>query len=128
MSRKGKSKTKGIAIRVLIGLPILTLLLALGAAKLILGGSIGEERMGACACAIAAVVAFSASLYVAACMPQKKIVWGMMTAATYGIFLLLGNLLFFGVAYGSVLPVLSCVLGAGLLGSFLAAIRRRKYA
>lgn len=128
MSRKGKSKTKGIAIRVLIGLPVLTLLLALGAAKLILGGSIGEDRMGACACAIAAIVAFSASLYVAACMPQKKIVWGCMTAAIYGFILLLGNLLFFGVAYGSVLPVLSCVFGAGLLGSFTAAIRRRKYA
>lgn len=128
MSRKDKSKMKGIAIQVLIGLPVLTLLLALGAAKLILGRSIGEERMGACACAIVAIVSFVASLYVAVRTPQKKIAWGILAAGMYGALLLLGNLLFFGVGYGKVLPVLGCVLGAGLLGSFLAAIRRRKYA
>lgn len=126
MNRKGK--TKGIIIQVLIAMPLLTLLLALGGAKLILDGKIGEEKMEICACVIAGIAAFIISLYAAIRMSQKKMLWGLLTAGCYATMLLLGNLLFFGEGYGNVLPILGVVLATGLLGSFLAALKRRKYA
>ena len=51
---------------------------------------------------------------------------GMYQLGGYALFLLLGNLLFFGVHYGEALPVLLPLAGAGLLGALLGAGRRKK--
>lgn len=55
-----------------------------------------------------------------------KLLCGLGAAGGYALFLLLGNLLFFGVHYGEALPVLLPLAGAGLLGALLGAGRRKK--
>ena len=128
MKRKGKRGTRGVALQLLLALPLLTFLAALGTAKLMLSEAIGQERAGLCVCIYTAVIAFAACLYCALRLPQKKILWGLLTAVSYLCLLLLSNLLFFGVGYGEILPVAGSVLGAGLVGSVLGAGKRRKYA
>lgn len=128
MKRKGKKSTRGIILQLAIAMPLLTILFALLSAKLILQETVGEERAGACVCIYTAAVAFLMCLYCAIRMPQKKMLWGALTAVAYLCLLLLCNLLFFGVSYGHILPVASCVIGGGMLGGFLGALKRRKYA
>lgn len=123
-----KSKTRAVVIQLAIAMPALTLLLALLCAKLILGESLPEKQLPLMGCVIGGVVAFLLCLYSALRMPQKKILWGIVTAAGYACLLMLGNLLFFGVGYSGVLQMLAAVFGAGLLGSVLGAAKRRKYA
>lgn len=128
MKRKGKKSTRGIVLQLAIAMPLLTILFALLSAKLILEETIGEENAGMCVCIYTAIIAFVLCFYCAIRMPQKKILWGLLTAIGYLCLLLLCNLLFFGVGYGHILPVCCCVLGGGLVGSFLGAVKRRKYA
>lgn len=123
-----KSKTRAVVIQLAIAMPALTILLALLCAKLILGESLPEKQLPLMGCVIGGVVAFLLCLYSALRMPQKKILWGIVTAAGYACLLMLGNLLFFGVGYSGVLQMLAAVFGAGLLGSVLGAAKRRKYA
>lgn len=128
MKRKGKKSTRGIVVQLVIAMPLLTILFALLSAKLILEQLVGEEYTGTCVCIYTALIAFVLCFYCAIRMPQKKILWGMLTAIGYLCLLLLSNLLFFGIGYGHILPVSACILGAGLIGSFLGAAKRRKYA
>ena len=123
-----RKKGRGVIIQLAVALPLLTVLLSLGCAELILSEVIGEEKIELLACILTGIVAFAASLYAAIRSPQKKLIWGMLTALGYGCCLLVGNLLFFGIGYGRILPIMSSVLGAGLLGSLLGAAKRRKYA
>ena len=128
MKRKGKKSARGIVLQLVIAMPLLTLLFALLSAKLILGETIGEGSAQACVCVYTAIIAFILSLYCAIRMPQKKVMWGALTAVGYLCLLLISNLLFFGVGYGHILQIAACVLGGGLPGSFLGAVKRRKYA
>ena len=57
---------------------------------------------------------------------RRKLLCGLGAAGGYALFLLLGNLLFFGVHYGEALPVLLPLADAGLLGALLGAGRRKK--
>ena len=125
---KKSSKTKTTVLTLAVAAPLLTVTLALLGAKVMLSGMVGQERLTALACAIAAVVALLAGFYAARRAPQKKLLWGMTAAIAYACALLLGNLLFFGEGYHGVLPVVGCCMGGGLLGSLTAAAKRRKYA
>ncbi len=127
MKRTGK-KGGRLYLQLLLLMPVLTLLLAAIGAKLIDGEVLGEEAVNALAPVIAALSAFSLALYAALRSPQKKFLWAVTTAVAYACLLLLGNLLFFGVGFGPVLPVLASVLTAGLLGGLLGSRKRRKYA
>ncbi len=128
MGKKGKHKTSRIITQILILMPIFTILFSLAAAKMMLSGTIGESEIAYCAYVIAGLVSFLLSLYCAIRMPQKKALWAMATALTYAIALLLGNLLFFGVGYGEILPTFITVIIAGCIGGILGAIKRRHYA
>ena len=128
MKRKGKKSARGIILQLVIAMPLLTILFALLSAKLILKETIREEQAGICVCVLTGTVAFVASLYSAIRMPQKKMLWGGLTAIGYLCLLLLCNLLFFGIGYGHVLQITSSVIGGGLVGSFLGALKHRKYA
>ncbi len=130
MKRKGKGSGAGkkTAITVMVAAPILTIGLTLLCAKMILSGSISEERLPILCGAIVGIVSFSLCLYVAMRMPQKKLLWGMLTALCYACALLLGNLLFFGVGYGGFAMVLLPLFVAGILGSLLGTKRHGKYA
>ncbi len=126
MNRKGKGR--GVFLQLFFAMPILTILLALLGAKLILSEVISEGAMQWCACIITGIVSFLLCLYTALRMPQKKFLWGLLTAAAYCCLLLLGNLLFFGVGYGNIPAVVMAVFGGGLFGSLLGAGKRRKFA
>lgn len=126
---KGKGRRKGgMFLPLLIAMPVLTILAAMGSAKLILSGTIGEEQMQLCVCVYTAIIAFLLCMICALRSPQKKAIWGMGTAAFYFCMLLLGNVLFFGIGFGSVIPGAACVMGGGLLGTLLGAAKRRKIA
>lgn len=128
MKRKGKYKPNSIVIQILIAMPILTILFAMGVSKLILSGSIAEEQLSISANIISGLVSFLLSGYCAIRVPQKKALWAITTSCTYAVTLLLGNLLFFGVAYEAVLPTLAVVMASGCAGALLGGIRRRHYA
>ena len=128
MSKKGKHRVGKIATQILIAMPVLTILFSVAAAKMILSGTIKEDMIAICGYAIGAIVSFLLSLYCAIRMPQKKALWGLATSAAYAIVLLLGNLLFFGIGYGQVLPMLGAIIASGGAGSVLGAIKRRHYA
>ncbi len=130
MGRKGKKKQTVVSIftQILIAMPILTIVLSLLAAKIILSGTIREANLMGCVYTIGAIVSFLLSLYCALRMPQKKLIWGSAVAVLYAVMLLLGNLLFFGIGYGSMLPTLGAVLLGGIAGSLLGSVKRSKYA
>ena len=69
---------------------------------------------------------FSGALIAALHSGRRKLLCGLGAAGGYALFLLLGNLLFFGVHYEEALPVLLPLAGAGLLGALLGAGRRKK--
>ncbi len=128
MSRRGKKGYRQVIIQSIIAMPTLTVLLSFVCAKLIIGGTVSEGGVDVCAFVIAGVTSFLVSLYVSVRMPQKKALWGFATACAYATMLLLGNLLFFGVEYGAVVPVILTVLGVGVAGSLIGSVKRRKYA
>ena len=93
-------------------------------------GNAGAGRIG-CAPdpgreATGMLVAFLGALIAALHSGRRKLLCGLGAAGGYALFLLLGNLLFFGVHYGEALPVLLPLAGAGLLGALLGAGRRKK--
>ena len=92
----------------------------------ILGGKLPESSLPVAAGVIAGLVAFLGALIAALHSGRRKLLCGLGAAGGYALFLLLGNLLFFGVHYGEALPVLLPLAGAGLLGALLGAGRRKK--
>ena len=94
--------------------------------RLILGGKLPESSLPVAAGVIAGLVAFLGALIAALHSGRRKLLCGLGAAGGYALFLLLGNLLFFGVHYGEALPVLLPLAGAGLLGALLGAGRRKK--
>lgn len=107
-------------------LPVLTLLLALAAGRIMLSGGLPESAMTLVAAVIAAIVTMIASVLTAVRMKEKKMLWGIFTTLFYAAMLLLGNLLFFGVAYGNIWSILCTVLVTGTIGSFVGASRKKK--
>ena len=130
MGRKGKRKRSATStiLEIFVAIPILTILFSTVAAKMILTGVFHEGRLMVCVRMIGVTVSFIVCLYCAIRMPQKKLLWGSAVAATYALMLMLGNLLFFGIEYGSVIPQITAVISGGICGSMLGAIKRRKYA
>lgn len=126
--KKTESSTKGIVIPVLIAMPVLTLLLSIACGKLVLSNLLPETAVQWIPIVIAGIVTLILSLFTAIKMKQKKFMWGIGTAGTYLIMLLLSNLLFFGEGYQGILPIAGAILCCGVLGSFLGAGKRRKYA
>lgn len=103
-----------------------TLLLSMLCAALMEKGSIPEERTNLSACLIVGLVSLLSCAVTASCAKEKKLLRGMLGAGIYAALLLLGNLLFFGVGYADVLPILMSILAAGVLGSILGSLRKRK--
>lgn len=126
--KKTENATKGIVIPVLIAMPVLTLLFSFACGKLILSNLLPETAVEWIPIVIAGIVTLILSIFTAIKMKQKKFIWGIGTAGTYLIMLLLSNLLFFGEGYQGILPIAGAILGCGVLGSFLGAGKRRKYA
>ena len=125
MKRKGKQR---LWLRIMIGAPILTMAAALLCGWLMVSGKVGEDRMGLVVSMIAGGCAFLLSLYTSVRVPRKKLLWGMVTACSYGVALMLGNLLFFGEGYAELGGVLLPTLGAGAVASLLGTSVHRKIA
>ena len=125
MKRKGKQR---LWLRIVIAAPLMTFAMALLCAWLMLKESVPEEKIGILVVVIAGSCAFLLSLYTVLKVPRKKLLWGGVTALAYGMFLLLGNLLFFGESYAGLDGVLGSVLCGGAVASLLGAMRHRKIA
>ena len=123
---KTKKSTKGFWIFLMIAVPALTILTALGGAKLILSAALPESKLDLIVCIAIGMVALVLSMFGAYRAKQKKFIWGMLFAAGYVAVLMLSNLLFFGEGYGAILPNVISILAGGVLGSLLGAGKRRK--
>ena len=125
---KTKKHTKSFWIFLAVAIPALTILTALGGAKLILSGALPERRLNLVVEIGIALVALVLSMFGAYRASRKKFVWGMLYATGYVAILLLSNLLFFGEGYGGMLPNVIAVLSGGFFGSLLGGGKRRKNA
>lgn len=126
--KQGRKKRNWLPLQLAAAMPLATLALAALAARLILGGKLPESSLTVAAGVIAGLVAFLGALIAALHSGRRKLLCGLGAAGGYALFLLLGNLLFFGVHYGEALPVLLPLAGAGLLGALLGAGRRKSAA
>jgi len=123
---KTKKSKKGFWLFLMVAIPALTILSAIGGAKLLLSGVLPEKQLSVIACVAIGLVALVLSMFGAFRASQKKLIWGMLFAAGYIAVLMLSNLLFFGEGYGAILPnVLAGMIG-GLIGSMIGAGKRRK--
>ena len=122
--KQGRKKRNWLPLQLAAAMPLATLALAALAARLILGGKLPESSLPVAAGVIAGLVAFLGALIAALHSGRRKLLCGLGAAGGYALFLLLGNLLFFGVHYGEALLPLT---GAGLLGALLGAGRRKKH-
>ena len=125
---KTKKRTKGFWIFLSVAIPALTILTALGGAKLILSGALPESKSDLVVWIAIGLVALVLSMFGAYRAKQKKLLWGMAYAAGYIAMLLLSNLLFFGEGYGAILPNVFAILAGGFAGSLLGTGKRRKSA
>ena len=128
MTKKGTKKNP--AARRLVGklfaMLAATAALAAAGAALMAGGSIPEEKLGLLAQGITGAVSLACGWITAAKAAEKKLLHGLIGPGLYLLVLLLGNLLFFGVGYENLLPVGLTVLAAGVGGSILGSLRRKK--
>ena len=103
--KQGRKKRNWLPLQLAAAMPLATLALAALAARLILGGKLPESSLPVAAGVIAGLVAFLGALIAALHSGRRKLLCGLGAAGGYALFLLLGNLLFFGVHYGEALPV-----------------------
>ena len=114
--------------RILVWMILSTMLLSLLSAKLILWGKIGEGYQQFVPYIIVSIVSVCGAFLTARTVPQRALLWGMAIALGYVCCLMMGNLLFFGVAYRGVVSIIAYVLVGGFAGSSLGIIRRGKIA
>ncbi len=87
--------------------------------RLILGRKLPENNLSVAAGVIAGAGRLSRCADRSLHSGREALLCGFGAAGGYALFLLLGNLLFFGVHYEEALPVLLPLAGAGLLGALL---------
>ena len=124
--RKGRGRS--VWVPILLLLPVITILICLLVAKLILTGSLTMKYISVTGSVIAGIVAVIAAFIGGKKAKQKKFIWAMIIALGYGVELLIGNLLFFGVSYGPIYPIVLPILGGGFLGGVLSCRKQRKIA
>lgn len=122
----GKQKGGKSAVLLIAGMVAATLLLSMLCAALMEKGSIPEERTNLSACVIVGLVSLLSCAVVASRAAEKKLLRGMLGAGIYAALLVVSNLLFFGVGYVEVLPLFMSILSAGVLGSILGSLRKKK--
>ena len=121
----GKQKGGKSAALLIAGMVAATLLLSMLCAALMEKGSIPEERTNLSACVIVGLVSLLSCAVVASRAAEKKLLRGMLGAGIYAALLVVSNL-FFGVGYVEVLPLFMSILSAGVLGSILGSLRKKK--
>ena len=94
--------------------------LTAAASALVLGGVIGQGRIGTAALCANALAVFLGSLIAARGFSQKKLLLTLASAGGYVLLLLFGNLLFFGAPPTKALHLIGPALGAALLAALLA--------
>lgn len=128
MKKQKAGKGRGVFITCSILAVLLTFGLAMLCAKLILSGVLDENRGELYAGVITCIVSFILAMIIARHSPRRRLLWGTVTAAIYFLFLLMGNILFFGIRFSGVLQLGAWILGGGLLGSLLKGKKVGKYA
>lgn len=120
-----KRRGRGVVL-VILAMTILTLGLTGAFAALTEAGTIPEEKTGLLAMLTVGIVSLASCSVIAARAPERKLLRGLCGAAIYAAMLLIGNLLFFGVGYAEVLPILMSILAGGAVGSILGSFKRKK--
>lgn len=126
MAKKEKHAGKGLVIKVGVGMILLSVLLSVGAAKLILMGVVSEEAVRWMTLLIGGIVSMLMSRYCAKRVPGRKLLWGMIAAMGYIGMLLIANLLLFGSGYEAMAGVSCSILSGGFLGSLLCPRKSKK--
>ncbi len=126
---KGRGKEKHTAPwKPLYWMPVLTIALCFLTAQLILWEKIPEVGAEIMPHIIGAVISFLGAFSGARLASRKRFLWGMIDAGTYGVILMLGNLLFFGKPFSGVGTMFLWILTAGFLGTLSANFKKSKNA
>lgn len=131
MKKVGKGRGKEVLRhpwRPLYWMPILTVLLCLLVAQFILWGKLPDTSITIIPQIVAAIVAFVGAFRGTRIALRQRLLWGMANATAYGCILMLGNLLFFGEVFQSVVVTFLWILAAGLFGSLVANLKKGKNA
>ena len=126
---KGKRKRQTMPMtQAIIWMPILTIGLAFITAKLILQGTIAESQGRGAVYLIVFIVSCACSLITRRRCVKATLLWCLGTALVYACILMMGNLLFFGVAYEGVGMVWLIILSGGFLAALLPKKKKGKFA
>ena len=129
MLKKGKGRgTPKNPCRPIYWMPVCGILLCLITAKLILWKKIPETAIPILPQIIGAIVSFLGAFRGARLAPRRCFLWGMINSCTLFLMLMLGNLLFFGIAFHGIGSMCIWILGGGVTGSILSNIKRGKIA
>ena len=126
---KGKRKRQTMPMtQAIIWMPILTIGLAFITAKLILQGTIAESQGKGAVYLIVFIVSCACALITRRRCVKATLLWCLGTALVYACILIMGNLLFFGVAYEGVGMALLIILSGGFLAALLPKKKKGKFA
>ena len=129
MKGKGKGSTEKAGNKMILktALLYLVIMLSLAAlvAQLIMMGIIPEGSYTLMGAIIGSLTSLIGTWYCGRKAKEKRIIMGLISAIVYCLCLLAGNLLFFGVAYGKVVPIVLSVFGAGIVGSLIGAGKKQ---
>lgn len=128
MKGKHDHKLRNTILISVIMAPALIFLMALGTSEMILNEVIPEKSIQLWVHIIAGASSFLLSLFCAVRAPQKKFLWAAITGVSFSAFLLLCNLMFFGVGFGRIWPNALTAIAAGMLAGIIPAVKRRKFA
>lgn len=129
MKQIGKGRETSVhPWRPLFWMPILTIGFCLAASKMILWGKLPESSVSYIPNIIGGTISLWGSYRGARIASRKKFIWGVLNAIAYGCILMLGNLLFFGEVFSGIGEMFFWIIGGGILGSFIAGLKKSKIA
>ena len=124
---KGRGTTRS-PWSALYQMPILTIGLCLIAAKFLLWEKIPESAVEYLPYIIATVIAVYGAYRGAHLAPRHRFLCGLINVVGFGLMLFVGNLLFFGEPFSQIGSMLLWLLIGGVIGSFVANIKKGKIA
>lgn len=124
---KGRGSTRS-PWSTLYQMPILTIGLCLIAAKFLLWDKIPESAVDYLPYIIATVVAVYGGYRGARLAPRHRFLCGLINVIGFSLMLFMGNLLFFGEPFSQIGNMFLWLLIGGVIGSFIANIKKGKIA
>ena len=129
MRKAGKGRgTPRAPLSPLYRMPLLMILLCVITAKLILWGKLPEVSLDHIPYIIGSLVAIYGAYKGTRLAPRRRLLWGITNAILFALMLVMGNILFFGEPFSDHGQMFLWIIGGGIIGSFVANIKKGKIA